>query len=322
MTMFIARRLVQMIPLLLLVTFITFGLINLGGSPVAGLEINPRVRPEDVARIREQLGLNEPWTTRYFTWLWNLLQGNFGNSLVTGRSVLGLILGAMPNTLLLSGLSLFLAMAIALPIGIYAAVHRNSLFDRGTTVASVAGFSVPSVWLGLLFIIVFAVKARDWGLPYAFPVGGTRELRGESGFLDRVEHMILPVSVLAIPQIAVWTRYVRSSMLEVIRLDYVRTAEAKGLQQRAVLYGHAFRNAMLPLVTLIGLSIPDLFGGAFIVENIFAWPGMGRLAVDAIQRNDHTVVIGVTLFFALLIILGNLIADVLYAISDPRIRYD
>jgi len=322
MTNFIIRRILQMIPLLFLVTFVSFGLINLGGSPLASLEINPRVRPEDVARLKEFYGYDQPWTTRYFTWLGNLLRGDFGNSQVNGRDVTGLILDVMPNTLLLSGLSLLLAFVIALPVGIISAVKRNSLFDRITTVLSVAGFSVPTVWFGLLAIILFSVKFREWGLPFALPVGGTKDQRGGGDLLDRAEHLILPVIVLAIPEIASWTRYIRSSMLEVIRQDYVRTADAKGLRQRVVLMRHAFRNALLPLVTLIGLSIPGLFGGAFIVENIFAWPGMGRMAVESIQRNDHTVVIGITLFFALLIILGNLIADILYAISDPRIRYD
>ncbi len=322
MTTFILRRLAQMVPLVLLVTFITFGLINAAGSPVAGLEINPRVRPEDVARIKENLGLNEPWTTRYFVWLGNLLQGDLGISFVNSRPVLDQILNVLPNTLLLTGVSVVVAIAVALPIGIYSAVRRNSLFDRITTIGAVAGFAVPSVWLGLLLIILFAVKFREWGLPYSFPVGGMRELRGESGFLDRIEHLILPVTALAIPQIASWTRYIRSSMLEIIRQDYVRTAEAKGLRERGVLYGHAFRNALLPLVTLVGLSLPELFGGALIVENIFAWNGMGRLAYESIAKNDHSLVIGTTLFFAVLTILGNLVSDILYAVFDPRIRYD
>lgn len=322
MSTFLIRRLAQMIPLLFLVTFITFGLINAAGSPVSGLEINPRVRPEDVARIKENLGLNDPWTTRYFVWVGNLLQGDLGISLVNSRPVLGEILNVLPNTLLLTGVSVALAIAIALPIGIYSAVNRNSIFDRITTVGAVAGFAVPTVWLGLLLIILFAVKFREWGMPYSFPVGGMRELRGESGLWDRIEHLILPVTALAIPQVASWTRYIRSSMLEIIRQDYVRTAEAKGLKERRVLYGHAFRNALLPLVTLVGLNFPELFGGALIVENIFAWNGMGRLAYESIQKNDHTLVIGTTLFFAILTILGNLLSDVLYAVFDPRIRYD
>lgn len=322
MTTFILRRLAQMVPLVLLVTFITFGLINAAGSPVAGLEINPRVRPEDVARIKENLGLNEPWTTRYFVWLGNLLQGDLGISFVNSRPVLDQILNVLPNTLLLTGISVLVAIAVALPIGIYSAVRRNSLFDRITTIGAVAGFAVPSVWLGLLLIILFAVKFREWGLPYSFPVGGMRELRGESGFLDRVEHLILPVTALVIPQIASWTRYIRSSMLEIIRQDYVRTAEAKGLRERSVLYAHAFRNALLPLITLVGLSLPELFGGALIVENIFAWNGMGRLAYESIAKNDHSLVVGTTLFFAVLTILGNLVSDILYAVFDPRIRYD
>lgn len=322
MSTFVIRRLAQMIPLLFLVTFITFGLINAAGSPVSGLEINPRVRPEDVARIKENLGLNDPWTTRYFVWVGHLIRGDLGISLVNSRPVLGEILNVLPNTLLLTSVSVLVAIALALPIGIYAAVHRNSVFDRVSTVGAVGGFAVPTVWLGLLLIIVFAVKFREWGMPFSLPVGGMKQLRGDSGFWDRVQHLILPVTALAVPQVASWTRYIRSSMLEIIRQDYVRTAEAKGLKERRVLYGHAFRNALLPLVTLVGLNVPEIFGGALIVENIFAWNGMGRLAYESIQKNDHTLVIGTTLFFAVLTIFGNLISDVLYAVFDPRIRYD
>jgi peptide/nickel transport system permease protein len=200
-------------------------------------------------------------------------------------------------------------------------VKRNSLFDNVTTVGTVAVFAIPSFWLGLLLLILFAVKFQEWGFP-SLPVGGMREQRGESGLWDRVEHLILPSISLALVQLASWTRYIRSSMLEVIRQDYVRTANAKGLRDRAVIFGHAFRNALLPLVTLLGLSVPDLLAGSIFIEQIFAWNGMGRLLLDAVNDSDYTVIMGITLMFSLLTILGNLLADVMYAVLDPRIRYD
>ncbi len=318
---FVLRRLVQLVPLLLGITFLTFAIINLiPGSPLTGYQFNPRMSPEDVRRIEENLGLNEPWPKRYVIWVGNLLQGDLGLSLNNSTPVTDRILGVLPNTLLLSGTALLLAILIAVPIGVLAAVKHNSAFDRITTVTSTALYALPSFWLGLLLIIVFAVMFKEWGLP-ALPVGGMRDLRGDSGFLDRLEHLILPVTALAVIQIASWARFVRSSMLEVIHQDYIRTARAKGLRQRVIYLSHAFRNALITLATLIGLSIPDLLGGALFIESIFAWNGAGRLAVGAIANQDYTLIMGIVLMFAVLTILGNLIADILYAILDPRITY-
>lgn len=321
MIAFIIRRLLQMIPLLFGITLITFIIINAAGSPLSDITFDPRVTPEDRARIEENLGLNEPLHERYFVWVKNVFQGDLGYSLINFRPVSDRILEVMTHTLLLSGLSLFIALLVAVPLGIYAAVHRNSLIDRLINLLAVAGYAIPTGWLGLLLIILFAVKFNDWGF-YAFPVGGVRDLGGGGGFWDRVEHLVLPVAAITIPQIAVWLMYVRSNMLETIRQDYVRTAAAKGLMSRTVLYRHAFRNALIPLVTLIGLTIPDLFAGALIVENVFAYPGMGRLTISAIGDKDHTMVMGITLVFAFLVVIGNLIADILYAVVDPRIRLE
>lgn len=320
MAAFVIRRLLQMIPLLLGVTFVTFAIINQTGSPLTGQELNPRASREDVERIRENLGLDKPWLERYVIWLGNLIQGDLGLSLKTFRPVTSSILDVLPYTMLLSGLAIVVSLLIALPIGIYSAVHRNSVFDRVGTFVTVAGFAVPTVWLGLLLIFLFAVRFDAWGLP-SLPVGRSYNARGGGDFVDRAVHLILPVTALALPQIAGWTRYIRSSMLEVIRQDYVRTAEAKGLRGRAVLYGHAFRNALLPLITLVGLSLPDLFAGGLIVENVFALNGMGRLSIEAVVDRDYTMVMGTTLFFSALVIIGNLVSDVLYAAMDPRIRY-
>jgi peptide/nickel transport system permease protein len=321
MTAFIIRRLLQMIPLLFGITLFTFFIINAAGSPLTDLEFGPRTRPEDIERIRHNLGLDKPLHERYFAWVSNVLRGDLGLSLINFKPVRDRILEVLPNTLLLSSLSAFFALLFAIPIGIAAAVKRNSIFDRVSSVLAVAGYAVPTVWLGLMLIILFAVKFREWGYA-SLPVGGVRDLRGDGGLQDRITHLILPVAALTIPQLAGWIVYIRSTMLEVIRQDYIRTATAKGLASRRVLLGHAFRNGLLPLITLVGLSIPELFAGSLIVENVFAYPGMGRLIVTAIGDMDHTVVLGTTLFFGFLVIIGNLIADILYVIADPRIRYD
>lgn len=315
------RRIALMVPILLGVTIVTFAATAATGSPLNNLEFNPRIRPADIENIKHNLGLDKPVTERYFIWLSHVIRGDFGRSLITYTPVRDRVLNVMPNTLLLSGLSVFLAFFLALPIGIFAAVRRNSIIDRLATTGAVAGFAIPTVWLGLMLIILFAVRFQNWGLP-SLPVGGVRDLRGNGGLWDRISHLILPVAALTIPQLASWVVYVRSSMLEVIRQDYIRTAQSKGLRDRTVLYVHGFRNALLPLVTLIGLSIPDVFGGSLIVENVFAYPGMGRLTVDAVNNKDYTVVMGTTIMFAVLVVLGNLIADILYVALDPRIKLD
>ena len=322
MSRYIIRRLIGLIPLLLGISFIVYALLNIvPGSPTDQFEFNPSIRPEDRQRIVEQLGLNEPWYQRYFTWLGNTLQGDLGNSFINFGPVSNRLAATLPNTLILSVTSLAFALVLSIPIGILSAVKRNSFFDRAMTIISTAFFSVPTIWLGLLLIILFSVKFQEWGLPW-LPTGGVRNLRGDGGFLDRVQHLILPAFTLGVVQLAGWTRYVRSSMLEVIRQDYIRTAQAKGLRERAVLLGHAFRNAMLPLVTLIGLTIPDLFGGALIVENVFAYPGIGQLTVNALSQNDYSVAMAAVMMLAFLTVIGNLIADVLYGVMDPRVRYD
>ncbi len=322
MFQFISRRLLQMIPLLVGITFIVYALVNLvPGSPMDQYAFNPRTRPEDVARIRENLGLDEPWHTRYFQWLGDAVQGDLGLSLINYTPVTDRILGVLPNTLLLTGSALLFALVIAIPLGLYAAVKRNSPFDYIVNLVTTVLFAVPTFWLGLMLIIVFAVKFNDWGLP-SLPVAGTQSLRGDSGLLDRIQHLILPAVALGAVQLAGWSRYIRSQVLEVIRLDFVRTAEAKGLRERVVLFRHAFRNALLPLVTLVGLTLPELFGGALLIEQIFAWNGVGRLAFDAALSSDYTLIMGTVLMFSILTLVANLLSDVAYALLDPRIRYD
>lgn len=320
---FILRRVIQMIPLMIGITLITFLLANaVPGSPVANIAFNPTINQEDVRRIEEQLGLNEPLHTRYFVWLGNLVQGDFGLSLLNQRSVLDTILERLPNTLLLTGTALILSLLFSIPVGVYSAVRRNSAFDNSATAASVAGFSMPTFWLGLMMILIFAVKAREWGWPITFPAGGAENLRGGGDLMDRIHHLILPAATLAFVQTAAWTRYIRSQMLEVLNQDYMRTAKAKGLRERVVIFRHGLRNAVLPLVTLLGIAIPDLFGGSLIIEQIFNWPGIGRLAFNSAIGKDYTMVMGIVVFVGFLVIVGNLVADVVYGLLDPRIRLE
>lgn len=320
MGQFVIRRILQIIPLMIGITFITFALANLvPGSPVSQLEFNPRTSQADIDRIEEALGLNDPIHVRYFTWLGNLVQGDLGLSMTTFRPVLPLIMEKLPNTLLLTGTALILALIFSIPVGVYSAVRRNSAFDNTSTALSVAGFSMPTFWFGILIILLFAIKFPSWGLP-GLPSGGTFDLRGGGGFWDRVEHLILPATTLALVQTAAWTRYIRSQMIEVLSQDYMRTAHAKGLREQLVIFRHGLRNAILPLVTLLGIAIPDLFGGSLIVEKIFAWPGIGQMSFNAAVNKDYTLVMGIVVVASFLVILGNLIADIVYGLLDPRIR--
>lgn len=319
---YIARRLLQMIPLVLGVTFLSFAIINLmPGSPVMRLRDNPKIRPEAALMLEKQLGLDQPWPVRYVHWLGDLAHGNLGVSLYNQLPVADRIWAAIPNTLLLAVTSLVIALAIAVPLGIYAAVRHGSPFDRASSVTSVALYSMPDFWLALLLVIFFALKFKEWGLP-ALPVGGMTDARGGGDFMDRVKHLILPVAALSLVQIGGWAVFFRSSMLETLSQEYIRTARSKGLQERSILYLHAFKNAFLPLITIVGLALPGLLGGALFIETIFAWPGMGRLTYEAVGRRDYTMIMATTLMFSVLTMLSNLIADVLYATLDPRIRLD
>lgn len=321
MTRFIIRRLLQMVPLLIGISFLTFAVVNLvPNSPVNRIQFGPRTRPEDIVRIRENLGLDRPWPVRYVEWLEDISRGDLGISLTNYTPVRDRIWGVLPNTLILTTTSLLLSLLISIPLGIAAAAKSNSWFDHLVTIGSTAVFAVPTFWLALLLVLLFAVKFDEWGLPH-LPVAFMHG-RGESGALDLAEHLVLPALALALPDLAWWARFVRSSMLEVIRQDYVLTARAKGLRSHAVLYRHAFRNALLPLVTMVGLSLPGLFAGAVLIETVFGWNGLGRLAVNAAQDNDYPLVMGTTMMVAVLVLLGNLLADVMYAVLDPKIRYD
>jgi len=311
-----------MIPLLLGISFIVYAMLNLvPGSPTDQFEFNPNIKPSDLQRIRENLGLDAPWYQRYFIWLGNALQGDLGISFRNYVPVEVSLRSTLPNTLVLSVTALALSILFAIPVGVLSAIRRNSVFDRITTVFATVFYSMPTIWLGMLMIILFAVKFQEWGLP-SLPVAGTKDMRGGGGFLDRVEHLILPASTLALVSLASWTRYIRSQMLEVVRQDYMRTADAKGLTKRKAIMGHAFKNAVLPLVTLVGLDIPSLFGGALVIENVFGYRGVGQLTIESLRANDYSVAMACVMMLAFLTVVGNLIADILYGVLDPRVRYD
>jgi len=325
MLRFVIRRILIMIPLLFGVSFISFALMNLiPGSPVAmTARSNPKIRQEDINRIREQLGLNDPWPQRYLEWLRDVVfHLDFGPSFYNRLPVTDRIWAAMPNTLLLTSAALLFSLAVSIPFGIYSAVYHKRAFDRLVNIFSVALYSIPLFWLGILLIILFSVQSSKWDLWWfpTLPSGGITSPRGGGSIADRLEHLILPMITLASFQIGVWTAYIRSSMLEALGQDYIRTARSKGVREVRVHYGHAFRNALLTLTTLVGLSIPGLFGGALLIEYIFAWPGMGSLTIEAVGRRDYTMVQATTLLFAFLTMIGNMVADILYGLIDPRVR--
>jgi len=318
---YVLRRVVASIPVVIGVTLITFALLHAtSASFVPGLELNPNLRPADVIRIRKNLGLDDPLYIQYWNWISGLLHGDFGRSLVDGSPVWDHIRERLPATLELTVTAILLGILISIPLGVVGALRRGSALDNFLTFLSVAGVSVPSFWLALLLILFFSVSFHAWGMPW-LPSGGAQSAFGGGDPADRIAHLILPATCLAFVYIAIWSRFTRSSMLEVLSQDYVRTARAKGMSERRVTYLHALRNSLVPLVTLVGLELPGLVGGAAIIEIVFSWPGIGRLALERALQYDYTVVLGLTTFAALLVVAGNLLADILYALLDPRIRY-
>lgn len=319
---YVTRRLIQAVPLLVAISIIVFAIIELAPGDAAQMYIDPDKGsdPEYLAQVRESLGLNQPVYVRYWAWLSRTVQGDLGFSFRTRRPVSLEIGDRLPNTLLLGGVSLLMSIVIAIPIGIISALKRYSLLDYVLSTLSLVGISVPVFWVALLLLQVFAIRL-NW-LPGVGMHSVREQYEGWAAVVDVIRHTILPATVLSLAQTASWSRYQRSALLEVLGQDYIRTARAKGLRERQVIGIHALRNALIPTITLIGLSVPSLVTGAFITETIFGWPGMGRLGVDAINGRDYPIIMAVTMLSALLIVLGNLLADIAYAWADPRIRYD
>jgi len=300
--------------LLLLVSMIGFAVLNLApGGPLSQYTLTPGMTQEALDRIAEQMGLNRPLPIQYLDWIWNLLQGDWGQSYRDRRPVLEIIGGHLPATLLLMGTSTAISIAIGTWVGIKGATRRYSIFDYASTVGAMIALSIPTFWFGLVAIYVFSLKLK-W-----LPAGNMYTI-GNGSFGDYVLHLIMPSLVLALVNVAVWSRYMRTATLDVISQDFVRTAKAKGLSSRRVLMKHVVGNALLPMITLAGLQLPTILGGALVTETVFTWPGMGRLFLDSLGYNDYPVIMGLLMFSAILVLIGNLVADLLVAFVDPRIR--
>ncbi len=322
MLRYLLTRIAGLVPLLIGVTFVSFLVINLApGSPVELMtDLNPKAGPEVQQRLEKEYGLDKPLPVQYWIWVSKLARGDFGRSFQQDRRpVLDKIKEALPVTLALNVMSLAIVLCVAIPIGVYSATHQYSLGDRATTVFVFVGFAMPSFWFALLCILFFSVHL-GW-----LPISGLRSfdhnaLSDVGRVLDIAKHLILPVCISGFTSLAAMSRYMRSSMLEVIRQDYINTARAKGLDERTVTFRHALRNALLPIITLLGLSIPGLIGGSVIMESIFAIPGMGRLFFQSILARDYPLIMGVLVMSSMLTLIGNLAADLMYAVADPRLR--
>ena len=343
MTRYIIRRLLQAIPLLLIISAVLFLLMNAMGDPLASFGGRRRIRSQDRARLTRQLGLDKPILVQYAIWLigndWmdidldgdgvpdgkgtrrGILRGDWGKSFMEKRPVSEIIAERLPNTLILMLTSEVVILVFSLFIGIYSALRQYSLLDHTVTALSFIGYSMPIFWLALMMMFIFAVYFKRWGLPY-FPTVGMYDLSVGKTIPQVVWHMVLPVATMSIMSIAAYSRFIRGSMLEVISQDYIRTAEAKGLSERMILVGHALKNAALPLVTIVGMDLPILLGGAVVTESIFAWPGMGRLFWDAATDTDIPVLMGVLTLISVAVIIFQIITDITYTFFDPRIRYE
>jgi peptide/nickel transport system permease protein len=324
---FLFRRVLQSIPVFIGVTVISFALIHaVPGGPTARFELDKDIKPEDIARIRANLGLDRPVWMQYFIWMGvmpnsrgeydGLIQGDLGVSFIDQTSVADSIRDRLPNTILLSVTAFVISLGLSLPVGLWSAMTQHSWFDNVSTVLSTAGVSIPAFWFGLIAILLFSVEL-GW-----LPSGGMYTLGQEKNLLDLLRHLIMPAAILSILNVAGWNRYIRASVLEVMNQDYVRTARAKGLAERLVTIRHVMRNGMIPVATLIGLAIPNLLSGSLVTETIFGWPGMGRLAYHAATKRDYSVIMGTLVVGTVMVIFGNLLADIAYTFLDPRITAD
>lgn len=314
MTRYILNRLGQSAVILVLVSLIGFVVLNLApGGPLSQFALTPGMSQAELDRIAEQLGLNRPLLIQYIDWFSRLFVGDWGRSFRDGQSVLAIIAGHLPATLLLMGTSTLVSILIGTWVGVMGAVRRYSVFDTLATVGAMVALSIPTFWFGLVAIYLFSLNLR-W-----LPAGSMYTI-GDQSIGDYAIHLILPVMVLAFVNVAIWSRYMRSATLEVIDQDFVRTARAKGLPYRRVLIHHIVRNALLPMITLAGLQLPTILGGALVTETVFTWPGMGRLFLGSIGYSDYPVIMGILMFSAILVLLGNLMADLLVGLADPRVR--
>jgi peptide/nickel transport system permease protein len=311
---YILKRIARVVPVLLLVSMATFALLHLApGGPISVMTSNPKVTGADLERIRESYGLDRPLPVRYLIWFRQVfLRLDLGTSYVTGEPVSRMILDRLPATLELVAISFVLALVLSLLAGVLSALKKGTIADDLVSVISTAGISAPVFWIGLMAIALFSLRL---GL---LPSGGREAITEGGSLIDRLRHLVLPVSVLSLAYFASWTRYVRSSVLEAVRGDFVRTARAKGLNERVVILKHVMRNAVLPIVTIIFMQIPTIFTGAVITETVFSWPGMGRLFYEGLVRHDYSRVMGIVVIVTIIIIFFNLVGDLVCMAIDPR----
>lgn len=343
MTRYIIKRLIQGIPLLFVISVVLFALMMSVGDPVATMGGRRVTRAADYERLKRQLGLDKPIYMQYIYWLvgntWTrtdvdgdgvaetagtrlgILRGDFGTSLVNRKPVMQVIGERIPNTLILMLTGEVIVILGALVVGVYSAIRQYSTLDHVVTAFSFIGYSLPIFFIALMSMYVFAVLFKRWGLPYLPTVGMFDPQVGKT-FVQVIYHMVLPVISMSVVSLASYSRYIRSTMLDVLNQDYIRTARSKGLPRRTVIFVHALKNASLPIATIVGLDLPFLLGGAVVTEKIFAWPGMGRLFLDQVYRADTPVVMGILMLVAVAVIVFQIITDVVYAWLDPRIRYD
>lgn len=316
MARFAMMRAVQAVPTLLLITMVSFLLMHIIPGGPAEAMLGNKATPQLIAQINRSLGLNKPLYVQYGVWFEHLLTGNLGYSYSYHASVMSLIALNLPHTLLLVVTAIAISHVLAIVLGVYQSARRNSFWDHVVTVATYFTYSMPTFWLGVVLIAVFAVQL-GW-----LPTSGLANMfASQPSFLSYLRHLTLPALTLILVTVAGWSRYMRSAMIETLVQDYIRTARAKGLSEARILYRHALRNALLPLITLAGMSLPFLFSGALIIEMIFDYPGMGLLFWNAAQSRDYPVLLGIVVIIGVLTVLGNFVADVLYAVADPRIRY-
>ncbi|MBG9736161.1 ABC transporter permease [Paenibacillus alvei] len=313
MQKYILRRILQAIPLLWFISIVSFALIKLApGDPVLSF-VTPNMNAEDIERIRHDLGLTEPIIVQYWNWLKNVFSGDLGYSLMSHRPVTELILERLPATIGLMGSAMLLSLFISVPLSMYAASRKNRLSDRGLSLLSYIGISIPSFWFGIMLIYIFALKLN------LLPSMGMRTI-GVDSTLDILKHGILPCTVLTFMNVSVYMRYIRSHTISQLEEDYVQIQYAYGSTQGTVLRRHVLKNVLLPVITILGMSFPELIAGAFITESVFSWPGMGALGITSVFQLDYPVIMGITMISSVMLVVGNLIADLLYGVVDPRIK--
>ncbi|MEQ7053367.1 ABC transporter permease [Paenibacillaceae sp. P-4] len=313
MQKYISRRVLQAIPLLWFISIVSFALIKLApGDPVLSF-VTPNMNAEDVERIRHDLGLTEPIIVQYWNWLKNVFSGDLGYSLMSHRPVTELILERLPATIGLMGSAMLISLLISVPLSMYAASRKNRLSDRGLSLLSYIGISIPSFWFGIMLIYIFALKLN------LLPSMGMRTI-GVDSTLDILKHGILPCTVLTFMNVSVYMRYIRSHTISQLEEDYVQIQYAYGATRGTVLRRHVLKNVLLPVITILGMSFPELIAGAFITESVFSWPGMGALGISSVFQLDYPVIMGITMISSVMLVVGNLVADLLYGVVDPRIK--